>query len=489
MRTQDQLTELIHSLTASEKKYFRQFISVWGSSKNYETLFDAMLKQEEYDADELSRKLRKTKKQIADEKNYLQEVLLKALRNYDELSTNENRLTNAYLEVQALSRRGMNAMALRMLDKIYPEIIEYELHGLYLAVFFVRMELMYREGLAASPGTVPRAEFEEQIAVIRELTDYTELYHNIGPYVMKRSDPAQAAGYLKDPLLTKKTSVVRSQKAKSIYLNIHNSLQTLVHGLGGKGLGYAEELVSLFEKDGKMRKVHIQALPYAYIRVALSSPFSESTRSLSALQKAKETLDGAPQLFHPHVRAKMEQMILLQQMVILNGIQNYVQCEKTARELLNMKVEGEHQGRLMIVYYLFAHSLAMNGRPTEANNVLHQIFALPLQQRVDLLLHARMLQLIIQIEFGNYGLLPSMIKSTRGWIRKNKLEDPATEYVMKWILQVAKEPAGEKRKALFKSMADDIEADKAKDLKTVYASTLNLKYWIEKKLSDKRFAL
>jgi hypothetical protein len=489
MRTQDQLTQLIHSLTASEKKYFKQFITMWGSSKNYERLFDEMLKQENYDAEALSKKLKKSKKQIADDKNYLQDVLLKSLRNYDEEVTQENRLTNAYMEVQALNRRGMNSMALRLLDKIYPEIIELELHGLYFAAFFCRLELAYKEGLSATPGIVPRAEFDEQVAFLRELADYTELYHDIGPYVMRRSDPEKAAAFLKDPLLVKKVSAVNSHRSKAMFLAIQNALQTLIHGLGGKGLEYAEDLVSLYEKDGRLRSIQPQVLPYAYMRVALSGTFKESTKSLAALQKARDVLDKSGQLFHPNIKNKVEEMVLRQQMVILNGIENYAQCEMVARELLSVKFDDGQQGRLVIVYYLFAHSLAMTGKATEANTALHTIFTMSFEHRVDLLLNARILHLIIQIEFGNYGLLPSMIKSTRGWIKKNKLQESGTEHVLKWMLRLAKEPSSESRKEMFRKMMEDIRGDKVKGLNPTFSSSINLSYWIESKLSATRFVL
>ncbi len=488
MRTQDQLTHLIHSLTPSEKKYFKQYISLWGSSKKYEALFDAMLKQESYDPDELSRRLRKTKKQIADEKNYLQDVLLRALRVYDESSTEEIRLTNAYLEVYALHRRGMSAMALRLLDKIYPEIMELELHGLFISAYFTRLELMYKQGYAAQPGIVPRDEFDRHMALIREMADYTQLYHDVGPYIMNRYAPDHMEEVLRGPLLTRPAEEVQSLKARTLYYSIHNALQTIVHGLGGPGLQYAQELVSMYERNEPIRKALLHTLPYAYLRVALSSTFAQSDVSLAALAKALAVLEKNNQFFHPRFRAEIESTILRQRMVILNGIKDYAACEKAGAALYDDKVYGEHFGRVVLVHYLYAHALAMNGKGTEANNVIQQIINSSHGQRVDLQMHARIIQLVLQMEFGHYTILPSLIRSTRGWIKKNKIETEAIDHVLRWITKVSKAPA-EDRKALLTEMAEDIKADRVPRLHSDYTNTFNLLHWIERKLSEKKFKL
>ncbi|MBS1624090.1 MAG: hypothetical protein JST83_08740 [Bacteroidetes bacterium] len=488
MRTQDQLTYLIHSLTASEKKYFKQYIALWGSSKKYEALFDAMLKQAEYDPDELSRRLRKTKKQIADEKNYLQEVLLKALRNYDESATEEVRLTNAYLEVQALHRRGMHAMALRLLDKIYPELMELEMHGLFISAYFTRLELMYKQGYAAQPGIVPRAELDGHMALIREMADYTQLYHDVGPLVMNRSAPEQMQAALQQPLLARPAEEIKSLKARAIYYSIHNALQTIVHGLGGPGLDYAQQIVALYERHAPLRRAQMYTLPYAYLRVALSSTFEQSAISLAALQKALDILEKHPQFFHPRIKAEIESMIQRQRLVILNGIKDYTACEQAGRALYDDKVDGEHYGRVVLIHYLYAHALTMNGKTTEANQVIQQIINSSHGQRADLQMHARIIQLVLQAEFGHYTILPSLIRSTRGWIRKNKLESPATEYILRWITRLSKAPA-EERKALLIEMAGDIRADRVPGLRTYYTETFNLLHWIERKLAEKKFKL
>ena len=45
MRKQDYLLELIHSLTPSEKKHFRQYIASGDESKDYAKLFDILKRQ------------------------------------------------------------------------------------------------------------------------------------------------------------------------------------------------------------------------------------------------------------------------------------------------------------------------------------------------------------------------------------------------------------------------------------------------------------
>src|SRR3954471_13485669 len=107
MRKQDHLIQLIHSLTPSEKKYFRQYISARHDSKDYERLFDMLHKSDTYDADTVSRSLKKSKKNLADDKEYLQEILLRSLQNFHATSMPRARCFNGLIEAEILAGKGM----------------------------------------------------------------------------------------------------------------------------------------------------------------------------------------------------------------------------------------------------------------------------------------------------------------------------------------------------------------------------------------------
>lgn len=82
MRKQDQLTDLIHSLTQGEKKYFMQRSRAGNGSKSYLKLYELLLGTPSYKPEEVSRQLGKTKTSLANEKKYLEKNILASLREY-----------------------------------------------------------------------------------------------------------------------------------------------------------------------------------------------------------------------------------------------------------------------------------------------------------------------------------------------------------------------------------------------------------------------
>lgn len=81
MRKQDHIISLISSLTPAEKKYFIQSARANGKEPDYLRLYEELLTSTQYDADVLSQKLGKKKTDLANEKKYLEKVLMKSLRD------------------------------------------------------------------------------------------------------------------------------------------------------------------------------------------------------------------------------------------------------------------------------------------------------------------------------------------------------------------------------------------------------------------------
>ncbi|MES2621071.1 MAG: hypothetical protein V4615_09470, partial [Bacteroidota bacterium] len=102
----EHLAPLLLSLTAAEKKYFVQFSQLRSDDKSYMKLYECVLRDKKYDAAKLSKELKKTKANLAHEKEYLIENVMKALRNFhDKLP--EVGLYNRLEEVAILNGKGL----------------------------------------------------------------------------------------------------------------------------------------------------------------------------------------------------------------------------------------------------------------------------------------------------------------------------------------------------------------------------------------------
>ena len=80
----DQLHQLIHTLSKTEKRYIKRMASlhVRGDENNYIKLFDLLNDQDEYNESVLQNALQLDRNQFAVTKNYLYNVILDSLESY-----------------------------------------------------------------------------------------------------------------------------------------------------------------------------------------------------------------------------------------------------------------------------------------------------------------------------------------------------------------------------------------------------------------------
>jgi tetratricopeptide (TPR) repeat protein len=142
MRKQDHLVQLIHSLTPNEKKYFRKYIAEGDNSKAYGKLFDLLQKSGSYDADDLSRKLKKSKKNLADDKEYLQEILLKSLNNFHAQSMHRTKAYTGLIEADILASKGLPEFAIAHIRKLKKVLIPYDENILYYLALMQEVTLV-----------------------------------------------------------------------------------------------------------------------------------------------------------------------------------------------------------------------------------------------------------------------------------------------------------------------------------------------------------
>ncbi len=117
----DNLFDLIHSLTASEKRYFKSFVQGASNQQDakYLLLFDLLVRQKTYDEKSLLHDplFEQNSNRLAVTKNYLFQLILKSLRN---TSTNRNPRMFVFemlLDIESLYNRRMFAAATKIAEK------------------------------------------------------------------------------------------------------------------------------------------------------------------------------------------------------------------------------------------------------------------------------------------------------------------------------------------------------------------------------------
>ncbi len=113
MKSKELLYELIHSLSKSEKRYFKVFASVHKESNNYVKLFDAIQTQKEYDEAALIEKFKNEDftKQFSVAKNYLMNLILKSLTAHHSKAKKSVELNSLLSEIEILYWKGLYKLA------------------------------------------------------------------------------------------------------------------------------------------------------------------------------------------------------------------------------------------------------------------------------------------------------------------------------------------------------------------------------------------
>ena len=105
--SKDNLHEFIHTLTPTEKRFFKRYLaSRKEESNDYLHLFDVFNEMKIYDKEHLKNRTSKFNfhKNIEVKKHYLLEVLLESMRQYRD---KKNELFNSLLEIDILIEKGL----------------------------------------------------------------------------------------------------------------------------------------------------------------------------------------------------------------------------------------------------------------------------------------------------------------------------------------------------------------------------------------------
>ena len=99
------LYELIHSLTGSEKRYFKLYVNEHGKKNSkYMQLFHALESMETFDEEQLKNNIYKGRaiesRKYSELKSYLYDLVLKCLQSYDEKRSVDYKLKSILKSIQ-----------------------------------------------------------------------------------------------------------------------------------------------------------------------------------------------------------------------------------------------------------------------------------------------------------------------------------------------------------------------------------------------------
>ena len=237
------LFSLIHSLAPSEKRYFKLFTQrqVQHKNTNYAKLFDAINEQEVYDENALLKKFKKEvfAKQFGVAKNYLFNMILSCMQQYNEENFIEWKIRNMFLQIKILASKGLDAEAEKLIIKTKELAWQYELYNV-IGDILVLEKYLFGNFRIGEPTIESYMSLDKEEAQAFEISSIHQQIGNVWHYltlleleigvlpqtvIKQRADIYVNAYYMKQEPPVSYNAKFRFYSAWSLYYNLINDQQ------------------------------------------------------------------------------------------------------------------------------------------------------------------------------------------------------------------------------------------------------------------------
>jgi len=433
MGSKNYLAELTKSLNKSEIRYFKLASSVQSGDKIYLKLFDEILKQNSntYDEKKIKAKFKNEKfvSQLTFTKNYLYSSILKSLVLYSGEVSVDLKINSMINKVRILYNKALFGQFFQLLKKAKEICLKYERFSSYLQLLEMEKVVIIKKIFPETAGSIDETKlFDEEINILNKLRNLAE-YQNLvsrltGLFRMKGR--AREDSVLKLISGMKESHVMMSPDRADSLIALERYY--FIHQLTADLLGdfktmhkYARKRYELiienpFPFQDQMFNYRQDILLYM---ILLGSRVKvEPEPGLSLQEERKKYLD----MLKEHTgNTDIEKitLFLIESTLKLSNPSSFPDF-KAAMNVINNIVDdlNKFRGKLdsnyeILIYNSIVKTCVYFDEYSKANTYLNILLNLPqLSVRKDIELYARILNLVVHFELGNFELLEYLIRST-----------------------------------------------------------------------------
>jgi hypothetical protein len=472
MRKQDYIIQLIKSLDPSERRYFRLFSSLQSGEKKYLQLFDLLEGVDEYNASELSQKLDVTMNHLGGIKHYLNDTLLGSLRNISEQTTEIASLYVAKEDARILLSRRLFVQAVDLAEKTSARAMQ-------LDQFEVVIELLNIRYI----GLLNSQRLEEAAAVCDEYKQIAELEAEVMAlcrlkamatfYEIRRNKPDEFKKLCEDPLIEHGPEKLKSIRSKSVWYDIVYRYYMSSDQVT-KVLEISRQEWECYLANPIIKISNGSAYITSFTRLQYMEHVNgNSARALELAEQLKLTLnDGSVDLSKARRTTFMayNESFRMYVLLRLERFDKVLKESPAVIELMKSRPLPEQYANI----FNYALALVYAGEHSRAIDELNKLLEINTELRVDLQQLSRLLLVMVQLDCGNYSLIPYHIKAAKSWMKRHNYENKIVEELYKHFLAASKATNREKRK-IYQQMFELMEGGKFQPL----ADVIMLPYWLK----------
>jgi len=465
MKPSTELFDLIKSLSKSEKRFFKLHSALQAGPKNYLRIFDAVDKQKEYDEEAVKQLFAKETfiKHLPSEKNHLYKLILKSLRAYHSESSVSGILKQEIKNIEILYQKALYDECNKLLHRA--KRIARENERFYYWFELLNWEKMlleeaYESGEFTKDLDALIEEERDVIEKLRNLAAYHILYSKInyvfrsGGYVRTEEERAMVEEISEHPLIKGKNTALSRRAA------------TICYYTQGFCQWAKRDWRTSLEKFMRVKQI-LDDNPA--IRTDLPKRYM---RTLHYIINAEiELADYAA------ARTHIDQMRAMREETGFSGMSIEVQVFGASflSELRLADRCGEHQQAVDMVvdvtegmerlgprlpkeqqlefWWCIACAYFGAGQMNKAlfwlNKVLNDTEP---ALRQDIFNYARIFNLVVHYELGNYDLLSYITRSTQRYLGKRQRALEVETVIIDHIKRLAKADEGAARRELFQQL-------------------------------------
>ncbi len=500
MKPSTELFKLIKSLTKSEKRFFKLSSSLQSGEKNYLKIFDYIEKQSEYDEQELKKVFENETfiKHLPSEKNHLYKLILKSLRSYYSEQSVNSTLKQEIKNVEILYNKALYRECEKFVGRAKQTAQKYEKFYYWFELINWEKKLLdsaYESGVFNIDLDMLIEEEEMVIAKLRNLAEYTIIYSKInlifrsGGFTRNEAERKIVEGIANYHLIKGKNTALSTKAASICYY---------IKGLCAATNRNYEDSFQFFNRTREIldNNPHIKSDTGARYAMTLfhllrchidNQEFDQASKLITdirALQSKKgfKSVDVSVRIF---ANSYNQELVLLHAKGEFQKSVDLIPEIEKQQEAYKGKISKEME---LLLTYNKAYSCFGIGDFKRALTYLNDVLNDNEQNlRQDIYSFARLFNLVIHYELGNYDFLEYVVKSTSRYLNKQERNYEIENACIKQIRKLSKTPVEVNRIEIFEKLNQDISRLLKDHNERVALEYFNIEAWVKSKIQKVSF--
>ena len=502
-KASDNLHSLIKSLSKPEKRYFKLFSArhIIGEKNNYQILFDAIDRQNEYDEEALKKKFKNesfvNKFSIA--KSRLYETILKSLDAFHSNSSIDIQIKRLIHYAEILYKKSLYKQSIKILKKAKKIAVKHQRYTSLIEIDMWEKKLIEKDNYTEinEAGLLSiKGEDEEILQHVKNYNDFWNIKSRLF-YILNKRGKARSSEELDDfkkiidDRLLKNTSESLDIRSQYLYYHTYSAYHYGVKDYKNsydyllRNIELIEQNLGFFEEEPN---IYFSQLTNAiYLGLQLKK-YKEAFAMLDKLRAIPETLliqsneDMDIKLFSSTYSLELTMHLMM------GNFDKGLDLIPVVEE--GLRLYGDKINNVRLAYLCFNIS-AIYFAVGDYNESLRWINKLlnhvTIDKSEDIYCFAQLLNLIVHVELGNDRLLPYAFKSTSRYLETRNRVYKFESITLNFINKILKDKTGENSKKIYEEFYRELAQLENDPFESIAFEYFDFVGWIKSKVENRSF--